>query len=141
MRSLVVDSSVVIKWMVEEEGTDLALGLRQHRLLAPDIVIAECANILWKKVLRNEMALHEAAMAALLLQRAEIDLAPMRNLLESAFQLAWQLERPAYDCMYLALAIASSCDVATADAALVRRSAELDLPIRVLSLRDAVADA
>ncbi len=50
MTTLVVDASVVIKWVIEETGTQDALALRRHRLLAPDLLIPECANILWKKV-------------------------------------------------------------------------------------------
>jgi len=42
----VIDASVAIKWVVSEPGTQEALALRQHRLIAPDLLIAECANIL-----------------------------------------------------------------------------------------------
>jgi predicted nucleic acid-binding protein len=53
MKELVIDASVAVKWVVEEPGTQEALLLRQHRLLAPDLLVAECANILWKKVDEN----------------------------------------------------------------------------------------
>jgi predicted nucleic acid-binding protein len=49
----VIDASVAIKWLVDEPGTAAALSLRRHRLLAPDLLIAECANVLWKKVRRD----------------------------------------------------------------------------------------
>ena len=48
MSTFVIDASVAIKWVVEEPGTPEALLLRRHRLLAPDLLMAECANILWK---------------------------------------------------------------------------------------------
>ena len=42
-------ASIAIKWVVEEDGTDLALTLRQKaKLMAPDLTVAECANILWR---------------------------------------------------------------------------------------------
>ncbi len=54
MSKLVVDASVVVKWVVSEIGTDDAIrGLKVAPLAAPDLLIAECANILWKKVQRK----------------------------------------------------------------------------------------
>jgi predicted nucleic acid-binding protein len=48
MTDLVVDASVAIKWVIEESGTPQALSLRRHRLFAPDLLMTECANVLWK---------------------------------------------------------------------------------------------
>ena len=45
-----IDASVAIKWVVQEVGTQEALALRSNALLAPDLLILECANTLWKKV-------------------------------------------------------------------------------------------
>ena len=50
MNTLVIDASVAVKWVVEENGTPEVLALRQRaRLIAPELLVAECANILWKK--------------------------------------------------------------------------------------------
>jgi plasmid stability protein len=50
VNTLVIDASIAIKWMVEEDGTREALALReQAKLIAPELLVAECANILWKK--------------------------------------------------------------------------------------------
>ena len=47
MNSFVIDASIAVKWVVEEEGTQEALILRQRaKLLAPELLVAECANIL-----------------------------------------------------------------------------------------------
>jgi predicted nucleic acid-binding protein len=118
----VVDSSVAIKWVVEEPGSKEALALFRHRLYAPELLIAECANVLWKKARRNELTKDEALLCARLLQRADIDLSPMRPLLDSATRLALALDHPAYDCVYLALADSLSCDLVTADARLVAKA-------------------
>jgi predicted nucleic acid-binding protein len=53
-------------------------------LAAPDLLIAERANILWEKVRRNELSEREAAFAAGLLARADIELVAMRPYLETA---------------------------------------------------------
>jgi predicted nucleic acid-binding protein len=66
--TLVVDASIAVKWVVEEEGTLHALALlRQAKLIAPELLVAECANILWKKVLRDELSEDEALLGARLL--------------------------------------------------------------------------
>ena len=89
MNTLVIDASIAIKWVVEEDGTADALTLRRHaKLIAPDLLAAECANILWKKVRRNELSKDEAFLAARLLQAADLDLLPTRSLLETATRSA-----------------------------------------------------
>lgn len=122
MSGLIIDASVAIKWVVEEEGTDEALALRRQKLFAPDLIISECANILWKKVRRNELTADEAALAARLLANANIELAPTAPLLDAALEIALFLEHPAYDCMYLALAERNALKLVTADTRLINRA-------------------
>lgn len=122
MSTLVVDASIAIKWVVEEDGTEEALTLRgRARLIAPELLVAECANILWKKVQREELSKQEALLAARLLQGADVELFPTRSLFESATRLAIELDHPAYDCLYLALAIENECQFVTADEQLLRK--------------------
>lgn len=136
---LVIDASIAIKWVVQEPGTDDALALRRHHLLAPDLLVAECANILWKKQTRGEVTADEAAAAASLLERADIDLAPMRPLLNAATRIAISLDHPAYDCVYLALAQASSIQFATADARFLNKVRQTPAASSIVSLAEAAA--
>ena len=77
MKTLVIDASIAVKWVVEEEGTPQALRLLQRsKLIAPELLVAECANILWKKVRRDELSNEEALLAARLPQSADIELTP-----------------------------------------------------------------
>lgn len=133
--SLVIDASIAIKWVIAEPGTNEALALRNERLFAPDLLIPECANILWKKVRRAEITEQEASLAARLLARADIQLEPMRPFLEPAMRLAVELDHPAYDCIYLALAKQLVCDFVTADAALYRKilAAKVPTGVRLLT--------
>jgi predicted nucleic acid-binding protein len=140
--ALVIDSSIAVKWVIEEEGTKEALALRGQALAAPDLLIAECANILWKKVRCGELADREAEFAARLLARADIDLVAMRPYLEAAVRIAVALDHPAYDCVYIALAEAEGLPFVTADTSLphkVARGASGRYAGRVLSLRGARA--
>ena len=138
---LVIDASVAVKWLIEEEGTPQALALRgRTRLIAPDLLIAECANIFWKKVQRGELLPAEALLAARVLQAADIELAPTRSLLEAATRLAIELDHPAYDCLYLAVAIDRDCRLVTADQRFLRKlreGRESRFRDRVVSLAEA----
>jgi len=122
VNALVIDASIAVKWVVEEQGTPQALVLRRKaKLIAPELLVAECANVLCKKVQRNELTKEEALLAARLLQGAEIELLPMRSLFEPATRISIELNHPAYDCMYLALAVANECTFVTADERLLRK--------------------
>jgi len=123
MTRLVIDASIVVKWIVAEEGTAEAVSLltNDSQLAAPDLLISECSNILWKKVRRQELTGQEAMLGARLLQQAEIELHPMRALLEPATQLALDLNHAACDCVYIALAEKYGWQFVTADMRLVAK--------------------
>jgi len=119
---LVIDASIAVKWVVEEDGTREALALRQQaKLIAPELLVAECANILWKKVQRVELSRDEALLAARLLQGAEIELLSTWSLLEAATRMSIEIDHPAYDCLYLALAAENKCQFVTADNRFLRK--------------------
>ena len=124
----VVDASVALKWVVPEAGSADADALRRaDQLLAPDLIVTEWANALWKKVGRGEIALDDALLAARVLQQAQIELRPMRGLLRPATELALALNHPTYDCFYLALAAGESCPFVTADERVARKIAGAQL--------------
>lgn len=119
MTALVVDASVAIKWVAPEPGSEAALQVRQgHRLLAPDLWAAECANIVWKKRRRGELDDAEAELACSLLRAADVELMPMRPLMSEALGIALRLDKPVYDALYLALALRERCTLVTADSRL-----------------------
>ena len=142
MNTLVIDASIAVKWVVEEDGTPEALALRQKaKLIAPELLIAECANILWKKVQRGELLKDEALLAARLLQGAEIELLPTRFLFEAATRMSIEIDHPAYDCLYLALVLEKKCQFVTADERLLRKlhqGRQRTLRDRAISLIEAV---
>lgn len=143
MNTFVVDASVAVKWLVEEEGTSEALLLRRNaRLLAPEQLVAECANVFWKKYQRKELTREQAVMAAKLLQGADIEFLPMRGMLEPATRLAIEIDSPAYDCVYIALAVQNDCKFITADDRFLQRvnlSSARSLRSRAISLAEAAA--
>jgi predicted nucleic acid-binding protein len=142
VNALVIDASIAVKWVVEEDATPEALALRQKaKLIAPELLVAECANILWKKVQRRELSKEEALFAARLLQGAEIELLPTRFLFEAATRMSLEINHPAYDCVYLALAVESDCQFVTADERFLRKLHQSRLGAyrdRAISLTEAV---
>ena len=126
MSRIVIDASVAVKWVVEEDGTTEALALLDGgSLSAPDLLIPECANILWKKVRRSELQTDEAIMAARLLQRSDVEIVPTRGLMEEALKLSIDLDHAAYDCIYLSLALEKDWRFVTADERLERKLSQL----------------
>jgi predicted nucleic acid-binding protein len=137
LSTFIIDASVVIKWVIDEPGTDRALRLRRHWLLAPDLLIAECSHILWKKVRRQELKAEEAIITARLLSQSGIEFQPMLPLFEIATRLAVTLHHPAYDCCYLALAETSGFPFVTADEVVCRKAQSPIMPFSVVALREA----
>lgn len=115
MSALVVDASVAVKWVVDEEGSEAAAELAVEDLEAPDLLYVESANVLWTKALRGELTEAEAAERLALLLEAPLRLIPSKGLLERAQALAFELEHPVYDCVYLALSLDRDTELVTAD--------------------------
>ena len=119
----VVDASVACKWFFEEElsAEAQALAATRYGLLAPDLIIAECANVAWRRV-RDGLISREQAEASLEALPAWFELlTPAAQLHEAAFGIAYTLNHPVYDCLYIALAAREAVPLVTADAALFRR--------------------
>lgn len=118
---LIVDASAAMKWFVREDGHDNALALldRAHDLQAPDLVLAEAANTAWKKCRRGEIARGQAEVAVAALPHYFSRLWPSRDLIARALDLAFALDHPAYDGLYLACAEAAGGPLITADRRLI----------------------
>jgi predicted nucleic acid-binding protein len=118
---LVVDASVAVKWVVPEQGSKEAELLLDHGLVAPDLLFAECANILWKKVRRGELTGDEAEIAGQTLEQADLTIVSARAYVIRATAIAVELDHPAYNGIYLAVAEALQLRLVTADDRLIRK--------------------
>jgi predicted nucleic acid-binding protein len=121
VKRFVIDASVAIKWVVQEAGSADALALRKHELVAPELIVPECSNILWKKVQRAELTSKEAAIAAGLLRRSGIGLLTMQDMLEETTAMAIDINHPAYDCIYMIAARREGVPLVTADSRLANK--------------------
>jgi predicted nucleic acid-binding protein len=142
-RLVVVDASVVIKWVIPEDDSDLAFSLRGRcRFAAPDLLFAEVANILWKTVRRGDISTEEYESALAALRFFKPQTVTSSDLFEEASRLAILLDHPAYDCFYLVCAARLGTVMVTADARLLNKLAGTTLtewtPF-AMSIDDAVA--
>lgn len=122
--SWVVDASVAVKWVIPEVLSDAADRVRdgEDDILAPDLLLVEVANALWRKTAAKEISPREADAAFELVRGSGIDLHPTGPLLSRAMDVARRLSHPVYDCVYLALAERERAAFVTADHRLLRRS-------------------
>lgn len=111
---------MVVKWFVREPDSDKAAELLRHDdLTAPDLILAETGNALWKKVLKREIGADQAQRSLRRLQRS-VDMTGSEPFAHAALAIALELSHPIYDCFYLALAEAADVPLITADIRLVR---------------------
>ena len=114
--SLVVDASVAIKWVVAEDGHPSALALPDvSDLVAPDFILVETANIMWKKVRRGELVRDQAVSGLSFIRDAFGLLVSQVELIDRAFRLSLELDHPTYDCLYIACAELRRARLLTAD--------------------------
>jgi len=135
----IVDASVAVKWLMEEDGSDRAAQLVGLPLIAPESLVPECLSALRKRVRRGLMVQQDAVDAAHTLTRAGIGFEPVQALAPDILSLSLRLSLSTYDCAYLALARKLDGVVITADLRLVdrcRRGDAADLAGRVQSLWD-----
>jgi predicted nucleic acid-binding protein len=104
---LVVDTSVVIKWFVEEEDFEHARRIVETPLqrLAPELVIVEAANVIQRKMRVRQLDSTQATFAVRQVQYFFDDLVSSAELIRPAFELSKKLDHSVYDCMFLTLAL------------------------------------
>jgi len=113
----VIDASVAIKWFVPEilEAEAKRWLDPSNILYAPELLLSEVGNILWKKTRLKEVTEAEAFQIASELKQAPINLISSLDLFLDALTLAQSTGRTVYDCTYLAAAIRQGCQLVTAD--------------------------
>ena len=124
--NLTVDASVVVKWFVAEPLRDESRRLLSHRLglHAPEILLAEFANTIWKKARRGEIDDPQPYFEELARLRDNVTLHPYGQLVDHAAQIATAIDHPVYDCLYLACAEATASTLITADKRFARKIAD-----------------
>jgi predicted nucleic acid-binding protein len=120
--NLVIDASVACKWFFDEPQSLDARRLlaSESTLIAPSIVLAEVANVYWKR-LRGGLDI--SAQASVVIQRLAgmFKLVPEEVLLCRAFEIARLIDHPIYDCFYIAASEYHHAPLVTSDLRLLKR--------------------
>ena len=108
---VVVDTSVAVKWLLEEDDSDKAIALLQHwhdegiLPYAPYLMLFEVANVLHRRVAQSELEVEAAANLMQGLLSVGVEFYHPTGLHTRALELASRLGQGAvYDSHYLALA-------------------------------------
>jgi predicted nucleic acid-binding protein len=126
-KAIVVDTSIVLKWVLDEPDSAAALALLTGRIneeiliLAPALLTYEVANALFQRVRKGEMTADRASQALedVLFPELMLNFVEYAELSKRAIMLAQQYNLHAtYDAHYLALAEHEQCEYWTADSRL-----------------------
>ena len=137
---LVIDTSVAVKWVVPENGdnieddTGLALDLLAYALIAPDCLVGEFANAMFRKVQAKEIGMAQAKASIEILPDL-ITFLPTPAFVSAAFDLALTIGHPIHDCLFLVTAMQHGHPLITADRKFVARCrrGEIEYPVQTLS--------
>ena len=119
---IVIDASVAIKCVLPEDGSEQATTLVAHEVCtAPDLIVNECVNALWKNARLGRVTAQQAEEAGAIFSALGLQLARSQPLAKRALEMALVLDHPAYDCFYLALAETRMIAMVTTDAKFARK--------------------
>jgi len=117
MNQFVVDSSIAVKWYLNEEFTDASLKILDPRneMHVPNIFFLEIASILCKKFRRKEISNQEFEKVWNAMNDLPFFVHSFEDLLEPAIQISTQTGTSIYDCIYLAISLIGDSVTVTAD--------------------------
>jgi len=121
----VVDASVAFGWFAAVPGSEQAVRLLDAGpaalLLAPDLVLVELLNAGWKSLRLGAITSEQFEVLARRAAEPFHQLVPAATLLARAGHWCRELDHPASDCLYVALAERENATLITADQRLLRK--------------------
>jgi predicted nucleic acid-binding protein len=135
---LVIDSCVCVKWVIHEQDSEKAIDLlgSDIDLIAPDMVLMEAANALWKNVRRGLLTAERAQARLADLPGFFNRLLPSSDFVAEALALGLAMDLPIYDCAYVVASRRSGAKLVTADTKLVAKLANTADGPNVIHLTD-----
>lgn len=136
MSAFVLDTSIALKWLLEDENDrDYSLTIlrslsEEHRPIVPWLWFYEIANVLLIQVHRKRIAFDDMKAFLSLIGELAIDIDPPDKLaiLQLPF-LAREHRLTGYDAAFLELAKRLHLPLATSDKELIRAASECGVPL------------
>jgi predicted nucleic acid-binding protein len=122
----VLDSSVMVKWVLAEPDSDKALRFREdlsnsvHEMVSPDIFTVEAAHALTRAERQLRISAGQARTLFLDVLTTPPRVFPFQPFLLRAIAISSAMRIGVYDCIYVVLAEQEKCQLVTADSASVR---------------------
>jgi predicted nucleic acid-binding protein len=88
---------------------------KEFELLAPDLIFAEFANVLWKKWRAEEIDADSATKILFDFRRIPIVISSSEMILDVTWTIAEHYKRSFFDSLYLSVAQTQECHLVTAD--------------------------
>ncbi len=137
MAILVLDTTVLASYVLG----DSSMRQESNRLLrlpyefiAPDLWRAELANVFWKSVRAGHLTSEDALQMLPVVEGLVSITVSSMNLLSHALTLAIQADHPAYDCLFVALAVLEDTMLVSYDRRLASKFGErVALPAELLA--------
>jgi predicted nucleic acid-binding protein len=126
MTDVVVDSSVVGKWLFPEvdsvRAEQILLGVpaKGHRLVVLDLALVEMTNAIWKRFCRGLASREDASESLETLFGFPLTVEPANRLLRPGLEIAIQYRLAVYDALFVALVQNLGLPGVTADEPLYR---------------------
>ena len=118
---LVLDTSAILKWVLNEEDSEKARRILDTylngslELIAPSLVFPEAGSVLARMVRRGKLSAREARACFQMMLEYSPAIQDSSDLYQLSLDLALEYRQSHYDCLFLALARARKCKLVTAD--------------------------
>lgn len=134
----VIDASVAVKWYVPEIYEQEATRLKKSggTFHAPELILPEFGNIIWKKTVRQELTSSEGKQIMAAFASEPLVLHSHQATCLAAYTGATTSKQTVYDWTYLALSLALSCQFVTADLRFYQALAKTSLKANLLWIGD-----
>lgn len=135
MKKLVVDASVCLKWVFEEEDSEKARFLLEQQgknkllLLVPELWEYEIVNGFASAVLRKKVSLLITKKLLKLVLEANLEVISMTDLLTECLENAKKYQISAYDSAYVTLAKENRIVLVSADDRLIKKIGDKHLAV------------
>lgn len=127
---IVLDASVILKWFVEEEWSEIAADIKSEyskgklSIAVPSLVFYEVVNVLRYK---TEFGLKDVTVALTSLYALQFEICSFDYVLASkTIELAYTYGITIYDAAYLGLAALKECRIYTVDEFLVEKTKDFN---------------